>query len=133
MAYKRLYQKLETKEGEKEVFKLARARERRTRDLGVRRCIKYEIDKVLSDDVEINERKQRYFSKLLNGEVIEFFRSREAESSERHPDPHLYEPFSKEEIRDTLRKMASGKVEGPDQILVEVWKCLGEEGLEWLT
>ena len=40
MAYKRLYQKLETKGGEKEVFKLARARERRIRDLGVVRRIK---------------------------------------------------------------------------------------------
>jgi len=29
--------------------------------------------------------------------------------------------------------MPSGKSEGPDQIPVEVWKCLGEEGLEWLT
>ena len=29
--------------------------------------------------------------------------------------------------------MPNGKAEGPDQIPVEVWKCLGEEGLEWLT
>jgi len=28
--------------------------------------------------------------------------------------------------------MTNGKAEGPDQIPVEVWKCLGEEGLEWL-
>ena len=34
LAYDRLYQRLATMEGEKEVFKLARARERRTRDLG---------------------------------------------------------------------------------------------------
>ena len=111
MPCKRLYQKLRTKEGEKEVFKLARVR-----DLGVVRCIKDDNSKVLSEDVEIKERWQRYFSKLLNGEVTKAFQSREAESSERHPDPHLCEPFSKEEIRDTLRKMASGKVEGPDQI-----------------
>jgi len=32
-----------------------------------------------------------------------------------------------------MRKMPNGKAEGPDQIPVEVWKCLGEEGLEWLT
>jgi len=31
MAYDRLYQRVETKEGEKDVFKLARARERTTR------------------------------------------------------------------------------------------------------
>ena len=29
--------------------------------------------------------------------------------------------------------MTNGKVEGSDQIPVEVWKCLGEDGLEWLT
>jgi len=35
-----LYQKLETMEGEKNVFKLARVRERKTRDLRNVRCIK---------------------------------------------------------------------------------------------
>jgi len=29
--------------------------------------------------------------------------------------------------------MPNGKAESPDQIPVKVWKCLGEEGLEWLT
>ena len=29
--------------------------------------------------------------------------------------------------------MANGKAEGPDQIPVEVWKCLGEASLEWLS
>jgi len=32
-----------------------------------------------------------------------------------------------------MRKMPNGKAEGPDQIPVEVWKCSGKEGLEWLT
>jgi len=53
MAYDRLYQKLETKEGEKEVFKPTRARERRTIDLGIVRCIKDENDRVLCKDAEI--------------------------------------------------------------------------------
>ena len=97
------------------------------------RCIKDESGKVLSKDIEIKERRQRYYSKLLNGEMTKVFRSREAESRERHPDPHLCKPFSKDEIRDTLRNMANGKVEGPDQIPIEVWKYSSEEGLEWLT
>ena len=50
-------------------------------------------------------------------------RSRESESSERHPEPHLCKPISKDEIRETLKKRANRKVE----------ECLGEEGLEWLT
>jgi len=56
LTFDRLYHRLETKEGEKEVFKLARNMERKTRDLGVVRCIKDEYDKVLSKDVEIKER-----------------------------------------------------------------------------
>ena len=59
---------LGTKDGEKEVFKLARASERKTRDLGVVRCIKDEEGKVLTEDVEIRERWQIFFAKLLNGE-----------------------------------------------------------------
>jgi len=73
MAYDRLYQKLETKEGDKEVFKLEKARERRARDLGIARCIKDENGKVLSEDAEIKERWQRCFFTLLNGEVMEDF------------------------------------------------------------
>jgi len=42
-------------------------------------------------------------------------------------------PISKDEIKETLKKMTNGKVEGPDQIPMEVWKCLGEEGLKWLV
>ena len=56
MAYDRLYHRLETKEEDKKVFKLARARDRRTRELGVVRCIKDDNGKVLSKDAEIKER-----------------------------------------------------------------------------
>jgi len=87
MAYDRLYQSLESKEGEKEVFKLARARERGSRDLGVVRCIKDEDGKVLSKVTEVKGRWQRYFAKLLNGEAIEDSCSRESEGRERHLDP----------------------------------------------
>ena len=47
---------------------MAWARERKIRDLGVVRCIKDEEGKVLIEDVEIRERWQRFFAKLLNGE-----------------------------------------------------------------
>ena len=29
--------------------------------------------------------------------------------------------------------MKSGKAVGPDLIPVEIWKCLGEVGVDWLT
>ena len=67
-AYKTLYRRLNSKEGENKVFKLARARERRTRDLSSVMCIKDEDDKVLVEDNKVQERWQSYFYKLFNGE-----------------------------------------------------------------
>jgi len=67
-AYERLYQRLNSKEGENKVFKLARARERQTRDLSCVRCIKDEDGKVLVEDTKVQERWQSYFYKLFNGE-----------------------------------------------------------------
>ena len=45
----------------------------------------------------------------------------------------MCEHIRKDEIRETLKKMDNEKVEGPDQMLMKVWKCFGEKGLEWLT
>ena len=32
-----------------------------------------------------------------------------------------------------MKRMKNGKAVGPDDIQVEVWKCLGENALEFLT
>jgi len=53
-SYERLYQRLENKEGEKDV--LARVREKRTRGLGNVRCIKGEDGQVLGEETKIRER-----------------------------------------------------------------------------
>ena len=55
-AYDKLYERLDSQEGEKEVFKLARAWQRRTRDLSSVQCIKDEAGKVLIEDNKIRER-----------------------------------------------------------------------------
>ncbi|KAK3566051.1 hypothetical protein QTP86_025033 [Hemibagrus guttatus] len=39
----------------------------------------------------------------------------------------------KDEVRKALKRMESGKAVGPDDIPVEVWKCLGEAAVEFLT
>ncbi|KAF7644203.1 hypothetical protein LDENG_00226100 [Lucifuga dentata] len=41
--------------------------------------------------------------------------------------------ISKDEVRRSLKRMKSGKAVGPDDIPVEVWKCLGEVAVEFLT
>ena len=41
--------------------------------------------------------------------------------------------FSKEEVMENMQRMKNGKAVGPDDIPVEVWKCLGESALKFLT
>ncbi|XP_076940095.1 uncharacterized protein LOC143609136 [Bidens hawaiensis] len=41
--------------------------------------------------------------------------------------------ITQEEVRNALRKMGRAKAVGLDNIPIEVWKCLGEEGVMWLT
>ena len=68
--YERLFHRLNAKGGENEVFKLTRARERRSRDLSGIRCIKDEEGRVLVEDAKVQERWQGYFCKLFNGKDL---------------------------------------------------------------
>ena len=54
-AFERLQHKLENKEGENDIFMLARARKKRTRDLGNVRSIKGNDGKVLVEETKIRE------------------------------------------------------------------------------
>jgi hypothetical protein len=37
------------------------------------------------------------------------------------------------EVKKTLKKMKTGKALGSDDILIEVWRCLGDIAIVWLT
>ena len=37
------------------------------------------------------------------------------------------------EVKEALHQMKTRKAVGPDEIPIEVWKCLGEFGIKWLT
>jgi len=118
-AYERLYRRLETKEGEKDVFRLARVREKKTRDLGCVRCIKGEDGQVLVEESEIRERWRSYFARLFNGENI-YPQRTENEVQGGHMNGRECSRISKEEVKEALRKLKSGKAVGPDLIPVEV-------------
>ena len=38
-----------------------------------------------------------------------------------------------EEVGEALKKVGRTKAVGPDNIPIEVWRSLGEEGIRWLT
>jgi len=114
------------------VFKLSRAREKKTRDLENVRCIKGEDGKVLVEEIKIRERWRSYFSMLFNGGSA-YSPCLMRGVKEGYPHITAYSRTSKEEVKDALRRMKSRKAVGPDFILVEIWKYLEEKGLEWLT
>ena len=43
------------------------------------------------------------------------------------------ERITKEEVREHMKRMKNGKTVGSDDIPVEVWTCLGESALDFLT
>ena len=40
---------------------------------------------------------------------------------------------SREEVKNALRRMKKGKAAGPNELPAEVWKCMGEMGIKFLT
>ncbi|GKF65297.1 hypothetical protein Tco_0191814, partial [Tanacetum coccineum] len=64
-AYEDLYKKLNTKEGANDIFRIAKARERRRRDLGDICFIKDEEGRTITDEEEIKKRWEEYFSFLF--------------------------------------------------------------------
>jgi hypothetical protein len=66
-AYDELYWKLGTKDGEKNMYKLAKTMEMKTRVLNGVKCIKDGDRRVLVKEEEIKERWKSYFDILFNG------------------------------------------------------------------
>ena len=67
-AYEGLYQRLNTKEGENDIYRMARAHDRKTRDFNQVKCIKDEREQLLVKEDEIRHRWPEYFDKLFNEE-----------------------------------------------------------------
>ena len=53
--------------------------------------------------------------------------------NERELNKLFYRRIKVSEVREALKRMENGKFVGPDGIPNEIWKCLGEEGVTWLT
>ncbi|KAD4889082.1 hypothetical protein E3N88_21155 [Mikania micrantha] len=130
-AYKELYKRLQTKEGEHDMFKIAKARERRRQDIGVVKFIKSEDGRVLVKEKDIRKRWQKYFSELFNNGSTE---GRDYTIVRGAPTNNCYcRRITWDEVQRALKKMERAKAVGPDNIPIEAWKCLEDEGVTWLT
>ncbi|GJN28926.1 hypothetical protein PR202_gb17100 [Eleusine coracana subsp. coracana] len=116
--YDNLYQRLGTKEGEKDIYRMARIRERKTRDINQIKCIKDGIDRLLVRDDEIKDRWREYFDKLFNGE--EEGSILELDDSFNDNNRRFVRRIQEAEIEQALKRMKSGKAMGPDGIPIEV-------------
>jgi hypothetical protein len=64
--YDKLYQRLGTKEGEKDIYMMVKSRERKMRDIIQVKCIKDDTERLLTKDEDIKNRWEEYFDKLFN-------------------------------------------------------------------
>ena len=66
--YQKMYEEMETKEGQKKMHRLARARNKATKDITNVKQIKDTDGRVLSKTEDIQKRWKGYFERLLNEE-----------------------------------------------------------------
>jgi hypothetical protein len=130
-AYDDLYQRLGTKEGEKDIFWLARIRERKTRDINQIKCINDGTNQLLVRDEEIKDRWREYFDRLFNDEDEN--PTIELDDSFDDTNRHFVRRIQKAKIEEALKRMKRGKAMGPDGIPIEVWRCLGVRAIVWLA
>ncbi|KAK3543099.1 hypothetical protein QTP70_010645 [Hemibagrus guttatus] len=127
-AYDELYTRLDTREEEKDLYRLARQRDRDGKDVQQVRVIKDRDGRVLTSEESVQRRWKEYFEELMNEENEREKRVEGVNSVEQKVDK-----IRKDEVRKALKRMKSGKAVGPDDIPVEVWKCLGEAAVEFLA
>ncbi|KAK3521076.1 hypothetical protein QTP86_007004, partial [Hemibagrus guttatus] len=127
-AYDELYTRLDTREGQKDLYRLSRQRDRDGKDVQQVGVIKDRDRRVLTSEESVQRRWKEYFEELMNEENEREKRVEGVNSVEQKVDK-----IRKDEVRKALKRMKSGKAVGPDDIPVEVWKCLGEAAVEFLT
>ena len=130
-AYEDLYHRLNTKEGERDIYKMAKIRERKTRDVNEVKCIKDGEDQLLVKDEAIKRRWREYFDNLYNGEV----ESSTIELDDSFDDTSMcfVRRIQESEVKEALKRMKGGKAMGPDGIPIEAWRGLGDIAIVWLT
>ena len=102
--YDDLYTRLDSKEGENRIYKLAKIKQRTTRDFNQVKCIKSEDSKVFVRDEGIKERWKNYFEKLLNEEQGGTAIEEEIASNTINQDYRFYRRSRNFEVEITLKK-----------------------------
>ena len=109
-----MYEELETIEGQKKVYRIAKARDRNSKDFTHIKHMKDERGNVLYNDNEIKDRWKNYYEKLLNEE------NRRIPSGDGLPSEGPTTDISRAEVAQAMQTTKSNKAVGPDSIPIEV-------------
>ncbi|KAK3559199.1 hypothetical protein QTP86_005200 [Hemibagrus guttatus] len=130
-----LYTRLDTREGEKDLYRLARQRDRHGKDVQQVRVIKDRDGGVLTSEESVQRRWKEYFEELMNEENERGKKRVEGVNSVEQK----VNKIRKDEVRKALKRMKSGKAVGPDDIPVEkaydrvpreeLWYCMRKSGV----
>ena len=126
-AYDELYEGLDTKEGEKTLYRLARQRHQAGKDVQQVRMMKDKDGNVMTDEESVLRMWKEYYMGLMNEDNERERREIDGERVNLEVDS-----VSKEEVMENMQRMKNGKAVGPYDIPVVVWKCLGESALKFL-
>ena len=121
-----VYKELETPEGERKIYRIAKARDKFAKDFTQIRQITDEQGVVLWEHDQISERWKGYYGKLLNEE------NPKTVFGDGVANEGLSPAINRKEVELALKGIKHGKAMGPDGIPVEVWNSLGEEGVDML-
>ena len=122
----RLNERLDARESEQDIYKIANLRKRQRQDLGQLSVIKDREGNILHRDEDIKKRWKEYFEQLLNTE-----NEREELGEVQKVEGPVIE-IQEAEVRRALSKMKNGKAPGPSEFQIEMIKLLGAEGEEWM-
>jgi hypothetical protein len=129
--YDGLYQWLGTKEGKKDIYRMAKSRERKTRDIIQVKCIKDATERLLTKGEDIKNTWREYFDKLFNEDSGSS--SIELDISSDDLNRQFVRRIQESEVKDALTRMKGGKTISPDGIPIEVWRSLRDVAIVWLT
>ena len=124
---KKFGEKLDTEEGQKSVYRIARQMAGEKVDVVGVNCLKSEDGKVLIDPSDVEKRWREYMQKLLNVEN-DWDGVLEADVME-----GPCELISEVEVKEAIKNMKVGKAGGPSEVVGEMLKAAGKNGVSMMT
>ena len=120
------YEKLETTEGEKIIYRVAEARRKERQDVGELGVIKDENGNIIIDEENIKKRWKNYFSQLLNTE------NECGELEEVLPVEGPIVNINVSEVENAIKRGKVNKAAGKSEVTMEMIKALEDLGKEWV-